>query len=61
MRGWEYHVLIVSDEWLTENGGGDANDALDRLGEDGWEVSAVVPPAGQVPRTVLILKRPRSN
>lgn len=39
---YEYHTLIVSDKWLTSHKGGDANEALDRLGAEGYDIGAAL-------------------
>jgi hypothetical protein len=61
MTKYLYHLLIVSESWLTENDGGDASAVLsDSWGDDGWEIDHVVPRTREA-GFILIMRRPKSN
>lgn len=60
MTKYEYHTLTVSEEWLTQNSGGDANHTLNGFGADGWDIAAVMP-RSEKPGAVIFLRRPTST
>ena len=61
MTKYDYHLLIVSEAWLTENSGGDASAILtESWGDGGWEIDHVLARAREA-GFILILRRPRSN
>ena len=56
---FEYHVLHVTDGWLTVNKGGDATTFLTDLGKVGWDIAATFDLSDG--SHIIILRRSHSN
>ncbi len=56
---FEYHVLHVSDDWLTANKGGDATTFLTDLGKVGWDIATTIDLSDG--SHIIILRQSHSN